>query len=175
MAKKKYLPTILIILSILAVFLGLWGYSNIPELWSDLVAPKSLPFEIEISPDYFDEGNWEYNQNHEIPFLIELKEKFGRNITYLKLPKDSFQVFRKDGGLGKPTSRVNWEDSRSDTLISMGSNSFSSDFKAEGEMAICQNCFIGTSYPYAFTFTISYKEDGGELKSEIFEEIIPIK
>jgi len=175
MAKKKHLTTILTILSIVVILLGLWGYNSFPELWKDLVRPKSLPFEVRLSPEYFDEGNWEYNQGYEIPFSIELTKKSGRNITYLELSKDSFQVSRKDEGLNKPSSRVNWKDSRSDNLITIGSNSFSSDLKAEGSMDICQNCFIGTNYPYAFTFTIFYKENGGELKSKTFEEIIPIK
>jgi hypothetical protein len=177
MAEKGVIGVIVALVVIVGGLLAIFGFDSIPELIGDVTnnPPSSIPFTIEISPSYFDEGN--YDSYDEILFSIELIKKSNRNITYLELSKENFKVSRKDEGLNKPTSKVNWKDSRSETILSINSHSYysSSNLKAEGEMNLCQNCFIGTDYPYIFTFTIYYKEDGGELKSETFEEEIPIK
>lgn len=137
---------------------------------------KDLPFYVNISPQYFDEGHYEYRYDR-IPFSIEVNKKTDRNITYLELSKTNFEVSRKDGGLNKPTSQVNWKDSRSDYILHFGEYSSYRYFplSAEGEMVICQNCFIGKDFPYIFTFTIYYKEDNGDLKIETFNIETPIK
>ena len=147
---------------------------NMPDVNRD-----NFPFTIKISPEYFDEGNYDYDDK--IPFSIEIAKKTGRNVTYAELSKVNFKISRKDEGLNKPTSNVYWKNSKSDKILSFGSQNpsyysyFPSILKAEGEMNSCSNCFIGTSYPYLFTFTIYYKENGGELKYETFDEIVPIK
>ena len=178
---EKLLGLILTIILIISGLLALGGYNTIKDFFNNFNKDNSIPFTIKLSPEYFNEGNYDYKD--EIPFSIEIDKKYGRNITYLELPKESFKVSRKDEGLNKPVSQVNWEDSRSNKVITFGNlnspynyYSYSSfPFKAEGEMFICKNCFIGTEYPYVFTFTIYYKEDGKELKSETFNEIISIK
>ena len=159
--------------------LTIFGFASLPDLWDNVSDKKNLPFEIKLSPEYFDEGN--YDNYYKIPFSIEINKKTRSNITYIELSEENFKVSRKDEDLNKPTSRVNWKSSRSDKIISFGNLNPSytsypfSKTKAEGEMSLCQNCFIGTEYPYLFTFTIYYKEGSGELKSETFNEIIPIK
>lgn len=178
MAKKKHtIEIILFFLLIIATLLGILGYKSIPELLDNLSKSPSLPFEVKISPTYFDEGN--YNYNHDIPISIEIDEKLGRNITYLEFSEENFKSTRKDNGLNKPASDVRWEDSRNSNLIfcdeSRTYSYCSFPKEAKGEMAICKNCFIGDNYPYVFTFTIYYKESGEELKTETFNEIIPIK
>jgi len=144
----------------------------------DTINSNDVPFDIKLSPTYFDEGN--YDPYHNIPFLIEIFPKSGKNITFLELKKDNFKVSRKDGGLNKPNSNVIWKDSNSDNIFYFNPSSqyyhypFST-MKSEGKMSICNNCFIGDNYPYLFTFTIYYKENSGELKFKTFNEIIPIK
>jgi hypothetical protein len=176
MGKTNWVAGATIIAGITLLVLILTNLSQITDNITGNPINTDNPFIIELSPTYFDEGNYNY-QYDEIPFSIDLIKKFGRNITYLELSKDNFKVSRKDGGLNKPTSQVNWKDSRSDILISINPSGYysSSNLKAEGEMSLCQNCFIGDNYPYVFTFTIYWKEDGRELKSEIFNVEIPIK
>lgn len=140
----------------------------------------NTPFTVKLSPQYFDQGSYNYNYD-KIPFSIEINKKVGTNITYLKLSKENFKVSRRDGGLDKPMSDVNWKNSRSNDIVSYGSlnqNYLSYGYfplKAEGKMNLCENCFIGTAYPYLFTFTIYYKENGKESKSKTFNEVIPIR
>lgn len=178
MAKEGIIGTVLALVLIIGGGLALWGYNSIPDALDDMSKDESLPFTIAISPQYFDEGNFDYNDH--IPFTIQVDKITSRNITYLELFKDSFKVSRKDGGLDKPTSQVNWKNSQTSILLYGSLNpSYASysyfPLKAEGEMATCKNCFIGDEYPYVFTFTIYYKENNEELKSKQFEEIIPIK
>lgn len=179
MAKDSTLGVILALVLIVATLLGIFGYKSIPELFNGMTdSEDSIPFVVNLSPEYFNEGNYEYN--NKIPFSIEVFQKNGRNITYLELSKDNFKVSRKDDGLNKPTSNVNWKDYQSDIILSFDysypySRTFPSSLKSEGEMALCNNCFIGDTYPYIFTFTIYYKENESELKSETFNEIIPVK
>lgn len=176
MAKNKinWVAGATIIAGLTLLIMVLIYYPQIKENLSGNPILTNIPFTIKFFPEYFDEGN--YDNSDKIPFSIEVNKKVGRNITYLELSKENFKVSRKDGGLNKPSSQVRWKDSRQKNIISLDSYSYySSNLKAEGEMSLCKNCFIGTDYPYVFTFTIYYKEDNGELKSETFNEEIPIK
>jgi len=175
---QKNLGIILTAILIVGGLLALAGYKSIPDLVDGLSQENSVPFTVQLSPLYFDEGSFDYN--YKIPFSIEAIQKNKRNITYLELSQDNFKVSRDDGGLNKPTSNVRWKDSRSENIFYFDpsrtySYKFPSSLKSEGEMVTCPNCFIGDTYPYIFTFTIYYKENDGDLKSETFEEIIPIK
>lgn len=182
MVRRKFsIGVILTLILIVGGILALAGYKSIPDLWYDVTGGNnvddSIPFRVNLSPEYFDEGNYEsYNK---IPFSIEINQITGRNITYLELSKSNFKASREDGNLNKPTSYVNWKDSNSNNVFSFSysenyHNQLSS-LKSEGQMSLCQNCFIGTDYPYIFTFTVYYKENNGVLKSKTFNEIISIK
>lgn len=182
MTKNSTLGVVLTLILIVGGLLGLLGYKSIPDLFNNNVTQEtSEPFVVKISPEYFSEGNYDYYDK--IPFSIEINQKVGRNITYLELSKSNFKVSRDDKGLNKPSSQVNWKDSRSENILffdysnyySTYSHTFPSSLKSEGEMSLCKNCFIGDSYPYVFTFTIYYKENAGELNSKTFELTVPIK
>jgi hypothetical protein len=180
---KSNLATILTFLSIVAILLGLWGYNSLPQLFSDINTPKSVPFDITLTPEYFNEGNFGYSDN--FPISITIAKKEGRNITYLELSKENFKISRKDSGLNKPVAQqLSWDyNYNSLDIISYGyenpaltsSSSSSFPLSAKGNLQGCPNCFVGASYPYIFTLTIYYRENGGETKHESFEQIVPIK
>jgi hypothetical protein len=180
---KDRIGTVVAILTVLVLALGLWGYHSLPDLFKDLSSPKSLPFEITITPSYFSEGFYTYNDK--FPISITINEKVGRNITYLELTKENFRVSRKDTGLNKPVSRqILWDyNSGSKDILLFGNEnpSFAGSYfgsfplKATGNILSCENCFIGTQYPYIFTLTIHYKEDGEEIKQETITKEIPLK
>jgi len=177
MAKNHSIGIVLTLILIVVGLLGLFGYQSIPDLFDKIPKENSEPFVIKLSPEYFDEGNYDYYDK--ILFSIEIIQKSGGNITFLELSEANFKVSREDSGLNKPTSQVNWKNSRSQNIFSFSYSTYSyssfTSMKSEGEMSTCKNCFIGTEYPYVFTFTVYYKENEEELKSKTFREIIPIK
>ncbi len=180
MTKKSSIGIILALILIIGGLLGLLGYKSIPDLIKNFPSQNSEPFIIKISPEYFDEGN--YDNSDKIPFSIEITRKAGKNITFLELSKSNFKVSRDDEGLNKPTSQVNWKNTNDQIFSFSYSNPYPnypyssfSTIKSQGEMSTCKNCFIGNDYSYIFTFTIYYKENGGQLTSQPFKKIIPIK
>lgn len=137
--------------------------------------PKGVPFEIQFSPNYLDEGFTDYNTK----YLLSLKVIFkkGRNITYMELSEDNFKISRNDKGLTKSVASIVWDKNyNQDKLIyyNPSQDYSSSNLEIKGNLIGCTNCFIGNDYPYVFTFTIYYAEDNGDMKTETIIKEIPL-
>ena len=174
---RKDISFVVAALTIVVLLLGLFGYKSLPELFKPIVSNNDVPFDVKISPEYFNEGYSDYQDS--FPISLKVIPKQNRNITTLELSKDNFKITREDRGLNKPRSKyIVWETpDYQRNIISYPSSSwdYNNYLEAKGKLLGCDNCFIGDNYPYVFTFTIYYKEDESELKSKTFSEIIPIK
>ncbi|MBR9701307.1 hypothetical protein GOV13_00105 [Candidatus Pacearchaeota archaeon] len=172
--KKGVLQQTYLIVGIIVGLIIIGGFviALIPYI-SDTITDSNPPFDITISPDYINEGQYD-----EFNFKFTLTMLSGRNITFLKLAKSNVIVDRVDKNpQTKVSKNINWDKDYDDNYVFYkGSNSFgfSRKLDAEGSLWGCDNCFMVEQFPYKFTFTFTYSEDGGEEKPLILEKIIPI-
>lgn len=170
--KKGRLEQVYWIVGIIVGFIVIVGVLS--PIWIKILdkITDTPPFDIIITPDYINEGQYD-----KFDFKFTLNIDPNRNITSLKLTESNVIVDRQGkNSQTKVSNNILWEktSNRGEYIFYKESYYSSSKLEAEGSLWGCNNCFMVEEFPYKFTFTFIYSEDGGEEKPLILEKIIPI-
>jgi hypothetical protein len=183
MNKSKLKGIIIIVSVIITILLGLLalgGFKSIPDVIKSIPKINSDPFQISISPNTINEGQYD-----NLVFTISIVPNSQLNITSFELRRSNLIIDRLNKNQQTAvTSRFCLnndyypkEDCNSEYIFSCNSGGYygcnninSKKIKLEG----CTNCFYGSSFPYEFTFNILYSVNSGTKQTFTKTVEIPI-
>jgi len=164
--------------AIVTILVGIWaimGFSPIMEWNFDKV--RGSPFEITVSPNFIEEGI--YKEGVLLTFAIIPNEDM--NITSLQLLEKNVIINRLDKTEQTQVATINWKNTKNGDYIiyeNIEPSRYIQKIQTKeitGLLYGCENCFMGKTHTYEFTFTLQYKENEGALITKIIKISIPIK
>lgn len=176
MTKKNLvliLGVIVSILTIIALFMSIFGIQPVKNWHLSLQREDRSPFEVIVTPKSIQEGQYEKG----LEITVTILNRDNRNITFLELTQENVILDRLNKTEQTKVSSINWEESKPSLIIyekAMYGRPFEK-IPIKGKLWGCENCFMGENSPYKITFTFKYKEEGNPIKFESIEKIIPIE